>query len=149
MLCVCVCVCVCDTVCVSPDLDGYRAQTSTNERGSPRYFCRTLFIPVSGLRHHFRHFTSLWMLPPAKLYKLHINQPTNQPINQPTNQPTISPICFTICMCISPDFDGNRAPIMQHGPHRTHNDPQQVPKPKYEATRVRSFVALHNLSINL
>ena len=47
------------------------------------------------------------------------------------------PVCFTIplCLCISPDFDGRRAPKSEIlAPH----DPQQVSKPKYEATALHA-----------
>jgi hypothetical protein len=45
-------------------------------------------------------------------------------------------ICFTICLCtgISPDLDGYQGTKNEL---LTPQDPQQVPKPKYEATALQ------------
>jgi hypothetical protein len=44
-------------------------------------------------------------------------------------------ICFTICLFISPDLDGHSAP--KNG-SLTLRDPEQISKPKYEATVLHS-----------
>ena len=49
-------------------------------------------------------------------------------------------ICLPVCITISPDLDGYRA--QNNNEKLTPQDPQQVPKPKYEATAPRRAAAL-------